>query len=134
MRPAIAPVPLGDAVRARVPTVLDVYTQTRRTVLEAGIVERPLKDLCARFLAGDDDVVAHAEDAGRYSERERAALAWAHAISWDSDAADEALWRRLHASFSQPELVELGYAMAFVLGQQHWLQTLGLTPDGTRVV
>jgi hypothetical protein len=37
------------------------------------------------------------------------------------------LWDRLHACFTEPELVELGYAIAFMLGQQHWLATLGLT-------
>ena len=56
-----------------------------------------------------------------------AALAWTHAIAWNSDLADAALWERLHACFSEPELVELGYAIAFALGQQHWLGTLGLT-------
>ena len=129
---AIPPVPLGDAIRARVPAVLDVYAETRATVLEDGIVDRALKDLCARYLAGDDDVVAHAEDAERFGERERAGLAWTLAIGYDSSRADEALWERLHRHFTEPELVELGYAIAFTLGQQHWLMTLGLTPDGER--
>jgi len=130
--PAIEPVPPGDAVRARVPAVLDVFTQTRATVLEDGVVDRALKDLCARYLAGDDDVVAHAEDPERFDDRERAALAWTLAIAYDSSRADAALWERLHRCFSEPELVELGYAIAFNLGQQHWLMTLGLTPDGRR--
>ena len=57
-------------------------------------------------------------------ERERAALRWARAVAWDSDAADAELWQALHAHFSEPELVELGYFIAFTLGQQHWLGTL----------
>ena len=124
------PQPVGpaDAMRARVPTVLDVYAETRATVLEAGIVEPELKALCGRFLAEDDDVVAHAADPARYGERERAALAWTEAIAWNSDLADDALWQRLHAHFTEPELVELGYAIAFMLGQQHWLRTLGVDP------
>jgi hypothetical protein len=116
----------GDAIRARAPHVMSVYAQTRETVLEAGIVEPELKQLCARFLAGNDDVVAAMSDAGRYDERQRAALAWADAIAWDSDRADDALWRRLHAAFSEPELVELGYCIAIMLGQQHWLATHGV--------
>ena len=130
MSPFVDPVPPGDGVRARVPEVLKVYAETRSTVLEDGIVERELKQLCARYLAEEEDVVVHADDPERFSDRERAALAWTHAIGWDSDRADAALWERLHAQFSEPELVELGYAIAFELGQQHWLRTVGLGPDG----
>jgi alkylhydroperoxidase family enzyme len=54
-------------------------------------------------------------------------LAWADAIAWDSGRADDALWRRLHAAFTEPELVELGYAIAITLGQQHWLATHGIS-------
>jgi alkylhydroperoxidase family enzyme len=105
----------GDDIRARVPGLLDVYTETRETVLEDGLVDRGLKELCARYLA-DEDV----EGA---DERERAALAWARAVAWDAESADDALWDRLHACFSEPELVELGYFIAFTLGQTHWLRT-----------
>jgi alkylhydroperoxidase family enzyme len=125
----IDPVAGADAVRARVPAALAAYAETRATVLEAGIVDRDLKALCARYLAEDDEVVVHADDPARFDERERAALAWTHAIAWNSDLADAALWKRLHACFTEPELVELGYAIAFSLGQQHWAATLGLT-DG----
>ena len=117
----------GDAIRARAPHVLKVYEQTRETVLESGIVERELKELCARYLAGDDEVVARATDSEHFDERQRAALGWADAIAWDSDRADDELWRRLHAAFSEPELVELGYSIGITLGQQHWLATLGVT-------
>lgn len=117
----------GDAIRARAPHVLAVYSETRDTVLEHGIVERELKELCARYLAQDDDVVRHAADTERYDERQRAALAWADATAWDSARADDALWDRLHAAFTEPELVELGYCIAFMLGQQHWLATHGVT-------
>ena len=113
----------GDALRARAPHVLAVYLETRGTVLESGIVERELKELCARYLAEDESVVAHADDPAYFTERQRAALAWADAIAWDSERADDALWRRLHSAFTEPELVELGYSIAFMLGQQHWLQT-----------
>jgi hypothetical protein len=129
MTPRIDPVPPADAVRARVPAALAAYAETRATVLESGIVDPALKRLCARYIAEDDEVVAHADDPATFDEQERAALAWTHAIAWNSDLADEALWQRLHAHFTEPELVELGYAIAFTLGQRHWLGTLGLT-DG----
>jgi hypothetical protein len=118
----------GDAIRARAPHVLSVYRETRETVLDGGIVEREVKDLCARYLAEDGEALAAVGD-GRLSERERAALAWADAIAWDSEAADDELWRRLHGAFTEPELVELGYSIAIILGQQHWLATHGLVED-----
>jgi|SRR5205085_3940560 len=116
----------GDAIRARAPHVLDVYQETRDTVLKSGIVERELKELCVRYLAEDEDVVRHADDPSRYDGRQRAALAWADAIAWDSARADDSLWSRLHSAFTEPELVELGYTIAFMLGQQHWLATHGV--------
>ena len=129
MSSRIPPVNEADAVRARVPAALREYAETRATVLEGGIVDRSLKDLCARYIEEDEAVVGYsASDA--YGERERAALDWAHAIAWDSDRADEQLWGRLHAHFSEPELVELGYFIAFTLGQTHWLRSLGLRPGG----
>ena len=109
--------------RDRLPHVRDVYAETRATVLEAGIVDQALKELCYRYLREDGDVVAHAEDPARFGERERAALAWTHAIGWNDEAADDALWQRLHACFTEPELVELGYAIAFTLGQVHFERT-----------
>jgi hypothetical protein len=116
----------GDEIRARAPHVLSVYRETRETVLESGIVGRELKGLCARYLAADDEVFAALNDPEGYDERERAALAWADAIAWRSEDADDALWERLHCAFTEPELVELGYSIAVTLGQQHWLATHGI--------
>lgn len=116
----------GDAIRARAPHVLSVYRETREAVLEGGIVEREIKDLCGRYLGEDGDARPALEDQ-RLTERERAALAWADAIAWHSEAADDGLWRRLHRAFTEPELVELGYSIAIILGQQHWLATHGVT-------
>ena len=124
----IDPVSPADAVRARVPAALAAYAETRATVLEGGIVDRELKALCFRYLAEDDHVVVHMADPDVFGDRERAALAWAHAVAWDADTADDALWKRLHEHFSEPELVELGYAIAFQLGQLHWERTLAVRP------
>ena len=110
--------------RDRVPHVRDVYDETRRTVLDtAVVVDQSIKQLCYRYLAQDAEVVVHADDPERFDDRERAALAWTHAIAWNSDDADDALWERLHRQFSDAELVELGYAIAFTLGQLHFEQT-----------
>ncbi|MCW2978126.1 MAG: hypothetical protein JWM06_3407 [Actinomycetia bacterium] len=114
----------ADEIRSRVPAVLDAWEYMRDNVLREGIVEPDLKELCFRFLAEDPDTM----DFVRFSEREQLALRWAQAIGWDADLADDALWERLHAEFTEPELVELGCAIGFELGQQHFRGTLGLQP------
>jgi hypothetical protein len=125
MSRGVAPVGPGDALRARVPDVLRTYQETRETVLENGIVDPELKRLCARYLNGDPEL-AEFEDSDRFDERQRAALSWAQAIAWDPELAGDELWQRLHEHFSEPELVELGYSMAMIHGQLHWLRTFGL--------
>jgi hypothetical protein len=114
----------ADEIRARVPAVLDAWEYMRDNVLRGGIVEAELKELCFRFLAEEPDTM----DFTRFSAREQLALRWAQAIAWDADLANDALWERLHAEFSEPELVELGCAIGFELGQQHFRGSLGLPP------
>jgi hypothetical protein len=121
----VPPVSAADAVRARVPDVLRMYQETRANVLESGAVDPAIKELCARYLAGDEELAAF-ERVEALDEREHAALSWAEAIAWNPELADDALWERLHANFSEPELVELGYYMAIVHGQLHWLRTLDI--------
>jgi alkylhydroperoxidase family enzyme len=117
-------------VRALVPAADEAYRYMRDNVLRSGLVDPELKELCFSYLAEDPEVV----DVARFDERERLALRWAHAIAWDSSTADDDLWAGLHAHFSEPELVELGCAIGFELGQQHWRRTVGLPRrdhDGT---
>jgi alkylhydroperoxidase family enzyme len=120
--PRVADTP--DAVRARVPGVLESWQFMRDRVLQGGLLDPELKRLCFRFVAQDDDVM----DFAKFGPREQLALRWAQAIAWDADLADDALWAALHAEFSEPELVELGCAIGFALGQQHWERTLGFPP------
>jgi alkylhydroperoxidase family enzyme len=117
----------ADEIRARVPGVRESYEFIRDNVLRSGVVDQRLKELAFRYLAEDPEVM----DLSRFEGRERLALEWAHAIAWDSDAADDAFWERLHAEFSEPELVDLGCAIGFELGQQHFLRTLGLPHAAT---
>ena len=114
-----------DGIRARVPAVLEAWEYMRDNVLRDGLVDPALKELCFRYLAEDPETM----DFERFDGRAQVALEWAHAIAWDSDAADDALWDRLHAEFTEPELVELGCSIGFALGQQHWERTLALPPQ-----
>jgi alkylhydroperoxidase family enzyme len=113
-----------DEVRARVPAALASWEFMRDRVLRGGLLEPELKQLCFRFVAQDDATM----DFDRFTPREQLALRWAQAIVWDADLATDDLWDGLHAEFSEPELVELGCAIGFALGQQHWERTLGFAP------
>jgi alkylhydroperoxidase family enzyme len=119
----IAPVDPGDAVRARVPGVLLSHTENVAAALADGLVERALKERCARFLATGEPLAVAAL---RCTARERAALAWAAAIAAGGDGDDSGLWDALHRHFTDAQLVELGYAIAYAFGQQRWLATLDL--------
>ena len=116
----------ADEIRALVPDALASWRYIRENVLERGIVDEQIKELCYRYLANDPE----AKDFARFHDPERAALEWADAIAHDSDRAGDELWARLHASFSDAELVDLGCAIGFELGQQHWRRTVGLSARG----
>jgi alkylhydroperoxidase family enzyme len=109
-------------VRALVPAADEAYRFARDNVLHGGSVDPELKELCFRYLADDPEAI----DLSRFQGRELLALRWAQAIVWDTSQADDELWAALHAEFSEPELVELGCAIGFELGQQHWRRTIGL--------
>jgi len=119
----IEPVDPAEAIRARVPDVLLSHHENVAAALGDGLVEAALKERCARYLASDEPLVVAS---ARCTARERAALAWADAMLRDADGSDDRLWEDLHCHFSDAQLVELGYAIAFTLGQQRWLATLDL--------
>jgi len=116
----------GDEIRALQPAAREAWAEIEGSVLRAGLVEQGLKELCFRFLADDADAL----EIERFAGRERAALEWTQAIAFDSDKADDALWSRLHTLFSEPELVDLGCAIGFELGRQHWRRSVGLPARG----
>ena len=61
----------------------------------------------------------------KYTERQKAALAYAEAITWHL-VTDDAFWDRMHRNFTEPELVELGCMIGLTLGQQSWLRMLNI--------
>ena len=66
------------------------------------------------------------EQSSRFTEREKVALRYADAITWDPSAADDAMWADLKRHFSEAELVELGYLVGVFAGGQRWIHTLDL--------
>jgi hypothetical protein len=114
----------ASEIRSLQPAAREAWDEIERSVLRAGVVDQRLKELCFRYLAKE------VTDVARYAGTERLALEWADAIAYDSAKADDALWSRLHAAFSEPELVDLGCAIGFELGRQHWRRSVGLPGRG----
>lgn len=142
------PRPESQAVRAHVPAVFWSFINTWRDVFHNGITDHSIKELCRVYVSktvkcdycGNQRSVQSAnkglieddyrdlldfEKSSRYDDRQKAALAYAEAITWGLDTND-AFWGRLYRHFTEPQLVELGYFIAITLGQQRWLRTLNI--------
>jgi alkylhydroperoxidase family enzyme len=142
------PRPESQAVRAHVPAAFWSFANTWRDVFKNGVAEHAIKELCRVYVsrsvlcefcgnqrsikaanAGlkEDDYsdLINFESSTRYDDRQKAALAYAEAITWDLPAGDE-LWARLYKHFDEAELVEIGYFIAITMGQQRWLRTLNI--------
>src|SRR5207244_6262924 len=91
------------------------------------LLRQPALDQGGRRGIMEDDVrdLLNFETSARYAERQKAALAYAEAITWHLDT-DDAFWQRLNRHFSEPELVELGCFIALTMGQQSWLRLLNI--------
>lgn len=111
-------------IRSIVPAAEEAWAEIEANVLRSGVADQRLKELCFRFLANE------VTDIEGFSGRERIVLEWAYAIAYDSSKADDDLWRRLHETFSETELVDLGCAIGFELGRQHWRRSVGLPARG----
>ncbi|MGH2858996.1 MAG: carboxymuconolactone decarboxylase family protein [Solirubrobacteraceae bacterium] len=142
------PRPESSAVRAHVPAAFWFFANSWNDLFRNGILEHDLKELCRVYVSrtvkceycgnqrsekgatlglqeGQYDELLNFESSPTYSDRQRAALAYAEAIAWHLDV-DDAFWERMHAQFTEPELVELGCMIGLTLGQQSWLRLLNI--------
>ena len=142
------PRPESQAIRAHVPAVFWAFANSWRDVFRNGVADHAIKELCRVYVSRsvkceycgnqrsikaatqgviEDDYrdLINFETSARYDERQKAALSYAEAITWDLPV-DDAFWTRLHRYFSEPELVEIGYFIALTMGQQRWLRTLDI--------
>lgn len=142
------PRPESQAVRAQVPAVFWSFANSWRDVFHRGVADHAVKELCRLYVsrsvkcefcgnqrsikaagAGviEEDVrdLLDFEKSARFDERQKAALSYAEAITWDLPV-DDAFWARLNRHFTAPELVEIGYFIALTMGQQRWLRTLDI--------
>ena len=134
------PRPESQAIRAHVPAVFWSFTRSWQDVFRDGVTDHTIKELCRVYVSrsvkceycgnqrsvqasaqglseGKYDELLNFETSGVYDERQKAALAYAEAITWRLDP-DDAFWERLYRHFSEPELVELGYFIALTMGQR----------------
>ena len=142
------PRPESSAVRAHVPGAFWAFANSWRDIFHTGVCDHAIKELARLYVsravtcefcgnqrstkafsgklneAQTDDLV-NFEKSAKYSEREKAALAYAEAITWRLDT-DDKFWNRLHQHFKEPELVELGCFIALTMGQQSWLRLLNI--------
>jgi alkylhydroperoxidase family enzyme len=145
------PRPESSAVRAHVPACFWAFARSWEAIFRDGVCDHAIKELCRVYVSrsvkceycgnqrseqartqglseGQYDDLLNFESSATLTEREKAALAYAEAITWHLDAGDE-LWERLYRHFSEPELVELGCFVALTMGQQSWLRLLDIEPQ-----
>jgi AhpD family alkylhydroperoxidase len=139
----------SQAIRAHVPAVLRSFNQSWQAVFREGVLDHTIKELARVFVAKSldcgycagqrshlataaglterefDDVIEFRRS-DVFTPREKAALLFAEAIAWDPNLADDDVWTALHAEFTEPEIVELGYFIGLTMGQQKFLKTLGI--------
>jgi alkylhydroperoxidase family enzyme len=142
------PRPESTAIRAHVPAAFWFFANAWNDLFRHGIVDHSIKELCRVYVSrsvkceycgnqrsergrrdglveGKYDELLNFESSQRFTDREKAALAYAEAIAWTGEA-DDALWERLYEHFSEAELVELGCMIGLTLGQQSWLRLLNI--------
>src|SRR5712692_10049133 len=142
------PRPESSAVRAHVPACFWAFADSWQAIFREGVCDHAIKELCRVYVSrtvkceycgnqrseqaraqglaeGQYDDLLNFEKSQRLGEREKAALAYAEAITWRLEASDD-LWERLYRHFSEPELVELGCFIALTMGQQSWLRLLNI--------
>ncbi len=142
------PRPESSAVRAHAPNAFWAFADSWQTLFHNGICDHAIKELCrvyvsrtvncefcgnqrsikattAGLLEHKYDQLLNFETSDEYDERQKAALSYAKAIAWGLDTGDE-FWDRLHAHFSEAELVELGCFIALTFGQQSWIRLLDI--------
>jgi len=142
------PRPESSAVRAHVPACFWAFARSWEAIFRSGVCDHTIKELCRVYVSrsvkceycgnqrsekaraqglgeGQYDDLLNFETSPRLGDREKAALAYAEAITWRLESSDE-LWERLGRHFSEPELVELGCFIALTMGQQSWLRLLDI--------
>ncbi|HJQ91553.1 MAG TPA: carboxymuconolactone decarboxylase [Acidimicrobiia bacterium] len=142
------PRPESSAIRAHVPAAFWFFAESWQNLFRDGILDHDIKELCRVYVSrsvkceycgnqrsekgkslglveGQYDDLMNFERSEIYDDRQKAALAYAEAITWHLDT-DDVFWERMYRHFTEPELVELGCFVGLTMGQQSWLRLLNI--------
>jgi alkylhydroperoxidase family enzyme len=143
------PRPESSAIRAHVPAAFWFFARSWNDLFRNGIADHGLKELARLYVSRsvqceycgnqrsvkaigsgtliEDHVLdlLNFEKSARYTDKQKAVLAYAEAIVWHLNT-DDAFWDRLYKYFSESELVEIGCMVGLTLGQQSWLRLLNI--------
>lgn len=142
------PRPESSAIRAHVPNAFWFFANSWRDLFREGVLDHDIKELCRVYVSrsvkceycgnqrsekgrsmglteGKYDDLLNFESSEQYDDRQKAALAYAEAITWHLDVDDD-FWDRLYQHFTEAELVELGCFVGLTMGQQSWLRLLNI--------
>src|SRR5688500_2540051 len=125
------PRPESSAIRAHVPAAFWCFANSWNDLFRNGVLDHDIKELCRVYISrtvkceycgnqrsekgreaglveGQYDELLNFESSETYSDREKAALAYAEAIVW-TGSADDAPWARPYERLAGPEPVERGW-------------------------
>ena len=142
------PRPESSAIRAHVPAAFWSFAEGWQNLFRDGVLDHDIKELCRVYVSrsvkceycgnqrsekgkalglveGQYDDLMNFERSEIYDDRQKAALAYAEAITWHLDTDDD-FWERMYRHFTEPELVELGCFVGLTMGQQSWLRLLNI--------
>jgi alkylhydroperoxidase family enzyme len=71
----------------------------------------------------DYDELLEFERSDRFTDRQKAALAYTSMLIWNPEGVDDTLWERLQAHFGDDEIIELGSFVCVTFGQQRVIKT-----------
>ncbi|HJQ75695.1 MAG TPA: carboxymuconolactone decarboxylase family protein [Acidimicrobiia bacterium] len=142
------PRPESSAIRAHVPNAFWFFANSWKDLFREGVVDHDIKELCRVYVSrsvkceycgnqrsekgrsmglteGKYDDLLNFESSEQYDDRQKAALAYAEAITWHLDVDDD-FWDRMYQHYTEAELVELGCFVGLTMGQQSWLRLLNI--------
>ena len=142
------PRPESSAIRAHVPAAFWFFAESWQNLFRDGILDHDIKELCRVYVSrsvkceycgnqrsekgkslglveGQYDDLMNFERSEIYDDRQKAALAYAEAITWHLDT-DDGFWDRMYQHYTEAELVELGCFVGLTMGQQSWLRLLNI--------
>jgi alkylhydroperoxidase family enzyme len=142
------PRPESSASRGHSTSAFWAFADSWEKLYRGGVVDHPLKELCRVYVSrsvkceycgnqrsveaqqsglseGKLEDLLNFESSTLYDDRQKAALAYAEAITWRLNPDDE-FWARLHSHFSEEEMVELACFISLTMGQQSWIRLLNI--------